>query len=235
MAVKRPPKRGSREWKRNISRKLKGIKRSDKTRRKMSDSQIEKNKDPKFKASLSAGAKKRYEDPAQREHQSEILKGRYKDPLEREKLAQRWRDYWADPKNREAQSKRLHEYTILARRRSRIRGYYYASKCANFDGPVPFRSRNPELRIMRHLDRSPIVLEWSYESVRVDYVARGRERYTLVDFEVELIDGTMLLIEGKAKNFLYKFRAKRKAIIKWCRQNYYLFVLVLDTQMKWRL
>ena len=70
---------------------------------------------------------------------------------------------------------------------------------------------------MKFLDSCERVLLWHYETARIDYtVGRGlkqRQRYTIVDFEVILDDGTMLLIEGKAKNFYWKFRTKRAVIV----------------------
>jgi hypothetical protein len=128
---------------------------------------------------------------------------------------------------------------IKFRRRKKysIRGYYDAQKSPQ--GRIGYRSKNPELRIMKFLDSCERVILWHYETAKIDYIVgrglRKRQRYTIVDFEVILDDGTMLLIEGKAKNFYWKFRRKRKAIENWCTKHSHKFLLVFDTDKEIRL
>lgn len=75
-----------------------------------------------------------------------------------------------------------------------------------------------EKHAMRLLDESSSVLSFQYEPLGVPYIWQGKNRFTIPDFLVKMVDDSTVMIEVKPKGYTYnvKERAKADACTRFC-------------------
>jgi hypothetical protein len=114
-------------------------------------------------------------------------------------------------------------------------GFYKAKKSGAVN--QRYRSKNPELWLMKQLDADPDVSTWLYECLDIRYRDwRGRDRKTIPDFLVVFRD-QLLVIEGKAHNRVVRFfrTRKYKATVAWCARVGIPYRIVTNKYPKTRL
>jgi len=107
------------------------------------------------------------------------------------------------------------------RRKSRYKtGIHKSPKCTT---PINYRS-SWEYTICLYLDDDPEVVSYSYESIKIPYIANkksGRLRNYYPDFLVHYANGKTLLVEVKRQNQLNNLKVIKKAEAGklWASQN----------------
>lgn len=105
-----------------------------------------------------------------------------------------------------------------------VQGYYYSNKCLK---QYCYKS-SYELSIMKFLDENNDIIDWKYESLRIEYQNIENEtRNYIPDFIITLSNQKKLMIEAKAKYFLEKENThiKIKAGELFCDQNNISYVV----------
>ena len=112
-----------------------------------------------------------------------------------------------------------------------IKGQFFSIKA---DGYVGYRSKSIELLIMQVLEASNNVLSWEYEYCAIEYETDEGIRYTVPDFLVCCLDGSVICIEGKGDHLMsgYLGGGKYTATLRWCSENKYQFQLVTESDLE---
>ncbi len=125
--------------------------------------------------------------------------------------------------------------THKSRRKSRRakRGIYVSFKCKE---PIHYRS-NWELEYAKYLDKNQDVISYSYEPYFILYVSNTKSkkiRKYYPDFELNMSDGSKLLVEIKPKNKLTsKINMKKfAAAIAMCNQAGITFRILTEVDLK---
>jgi hypothetical protein len=212
----------------------------------MSASHLERFKDPKVReveskkfsdwrelpgsrTVISENMTRLYEDPAERKKQRDAHLKLYKDPEERLKLSRGQRaSYELKPARREERSE-SQSRIISSGRAFKIRGYFNSIK-----GPKTHYRSSLELKVMRFLDKCPLVASWTYEQLTIR-LSHGRR--TTPDFLVEMIDGSRFIVEAKGKHLIKGFviSGKIDRILRWCTTNHFQYRIVTDRKCDLRI
>lgn len=90
---------------------------------------------------------------------------------------------------------------------------------------------------MQHLDASPDVKEWTYETITIQYVSNkksGKLRKYIPDFIVDYIDGHREILEVKPSRRVQqvKVQKKLKAGEQYCQAHGATFKVITERELK---
>jgi hypothetical protein len=109
------------------------------------------------------------------------------------------------------------------------RGNYRSSKSGRW-----FHYKSSwELAYMRWLDSNDTVIRWNYETVKIPYVRRGKDRVYHPDFTVDYEGGRWELVEIKPAEYVDhpQIRLKISAAIAWCSLNGRVYSLLTEKEL----
>ena len=111
---------------------------------------------------------------------------------------------WSDPERRRASSDRIVKLCQEGKCNSKSMPFTTKS------GEILLMRSSWEVAIAKYLDSCPIVLEWKYEDIIIQYMDDEDVNNFLVDFWVKWIDGLDSLIESKNQHLLSQDREQAK-------------------------
>lgn len=196
-----------------------GLKRSEETRRKISEIQRGKKLTEEHKNKIGMGVKQRFDsDPLLGEKIKSSLIGKRKSETHCANISKVRKERLASGEiviNRDKISATITQ-RYLDGGFEWSTGQYTSSKTGR---TCNYRS-SWEAAYMEELDGRDDVVDWHYEPLSIPYVLEGKTRRYVPDFQVVLSDGTSLLVEVKPSELASTEmnEAKRTAALDFCQK-----------------
>lgn len=123
------------------------------------------------------------------------------------------------------------------RKRRRRRGYFKGDYVSLKTGQTCSYRSGWELGFLWHLDMSPDVLTFEYESMKIPYVSNsrtGKTRNYIPDFVVTYVDGNKFVIEIKPSRKLTQVTVLKKlaAAEQWTRAHGMTLAVLTEHELK---
>ena len=209
----------------SVSNQFKGLKRSQESRRKQSESL-------KGKVVISDDNKRKL---------SELMRNRIVSDSTRKRMSESFRNKWSDPEYRIRMKQIRSNYYkdnpdkldkfIKCYKKNTKRGYYNSKKYS--DGNSIFYMSSYELKFLELCDKSDNVIKIS-KPPRFYYNYNGINRVYIPDFKVELSSGKVLIIEIKPAKFLDNDQvvSKKNSALIECKKLDYEYRIVTELDLK---